>query len=89
LDLGRTEASFVNFVNTDGDPLDSGGVSFGPVTIHKLGDANADGLIGGADRSSVKFFMVNGGIQHPWMDCNADGIISGADRSCIKYIMTH
>ena len=90
-----TEYSFKNFVDVDANVLDNANIIFDEVEIHKRGDANADGKISGTDRNTVRFYMINGGIAHPWMDCNADGEtlldikISGTDRNCIKYKMTH
>ena len=86
LTLGKA-SPYVNFASTAGDSLDSN-VGFSAI-VRERGDANADGMITGADRSAVRYFLVHGGDQHPWMDCNADGIITGADRSCIKYLLTH
>ena len=84
-----TEYSFKNFVDTDANVLDDANIIFGAVEIHERGDANGDGYITGADRGTVKYFLVNSGVLHPWMDCNDDGSITGADRGCIKYKMTH
>jgi len=80
---------FANFVTTSEAVLDSTGVDLSHVRIYERGDANADGEINGADRSTVVYYMVNGGANYPWMDCNADDVINGADRSCIVYKITH
>jgi hypothetical protein len=95
LTLGKA-GSYANFVTTDAIELDDTGVCFSGLAgcvvvneIHERGDANGDGVINGADRSAVKYFMVNSGIEYCWMDCNGDGVINGADRSCIKYKMTN
>jgi len=91
VDYGKRgpEGKYINFVATDGTVLDDTSVAFGSITIRERGDANGDGTITGADRGAVKYFMVNGGVEYPWMDCNDDGSITGADRGCIKYKMTH
>jgi hypothetical protein len=82
IDYGKRgpEGKYMNFVATDGTELDDTGVAFDSITIKERGDANGDGTITGADRGAVKYFMVNGGVAHPWMDCNDDGTITGADR---------
>jgi len=80
---------YANFVSTSEAVLDLTGVAFPGVKIYERGDANGDGVINGADRSAVVYYMVNGGVAYPWMDCNADGIVNGADRSCIVYKITH
>jgi len=84
---GDGTGDYKNFVDVDGDVVD-GAVNF-DTEIHKRGDANADGHVTGADLSSLKYYMVNGGIRYPWIDCNDDLDVTGADLSCIKYIMTH
>ena len=87
--------NYSNFVQVNGVELDHGLAGddkiapIGAVAIYQRGDANGDGVISGADRSTVKYYMVNGSYFSPWVDCNGDGNVSGADRSCIQYLMTH
>jgi hypothetical protein len=88
LSLGRG-GKFANFVTVGALELDESDVAFTNVIIRQRGDANGDGYINGADPSTLRYYMENGGVDHCWMDCNSDGSINGADRSCVKYIMTH
>jgi len=87
--LGRP-TPYDNFVCTDTNKtvLD-GSIVWNPIAVHERGDANGDGTINGADLSSLKFVMINGGTVYPWIDCNGDTNVNGADLSCIKYSMTH
>jgi len=87
--LGRA-APYDNFVCTDVDKtVMDGSISWGSLAVYERGDVNGNGEISGADLSALKYFMVNGGILHPWIDCNNSGDANGADLSCIKYAMTH
>jgi hypothetical protein len=86
--LGNTTPHYDNIVTTAGAVRD-GSTGWGPVVIKRRGDVNGDGNITGADTAALKYYLINGGIAHPWMDCNGDGAITGADNSCIKYILTH
>ncbi|NPV04893.1 MAG: hypothetical protein HPY67_09195 [Syntrophaceae bacterium] len=88
LALGRTHPPYDNIVTTGGVVRDDT-TGWGPVIIRQRGDVNGDGYITGADNSALKYYLVNGGVAHPWMDCNGDGLITGADNSCIKYLLTH
>ena len=84
---GDGTGDYKNFVDVDGDVVD-GAVLFSS-EIHARGDANGNGDVTGADLSALKYYMINGGVLHPWIDCNDSGDVTGADLSCIKYIMTH
>ena len=88
LSLGK-DGDYENFVELDGDLLDSTAAIAESVEIHARGDANGDGIINVQDMSAIRYYMVNGGISNPWKDCNDDGVINVQDMSCVRYIMTH
>lgn len=85
--LGKGGA-YVNFASLSGNEQDSSADIRATAEIHARGDANADGAVTGADRTTLKYYLTNGiDIIHPWIDCNDDGLITGADRACVKYIL--
>ena len=89
IQLGKAHP-FANFVETSGNVQDEdNSVTFGEIRIFERGDANASGGINVQDMSAVRYYLVNGGDDHPWMDCNGVGGINVQDMSCIRYKMTH
>jgi hypothetical protein len=83
-DLGRTTASFVNFVDTAGDPLDApGNTNFLAPVVTERGDANADGTINSVDYIRVRNLR-NSTDFPPYVDCNYDGAVNSVDYICVR-----
>ncbi len=86
--LAREDVStdFVSFVDAgSGDSLDGTYGSNINVTIKQRGDANGDDSVDFGDFGATRFFMLNGGVMHPWIDCNANGAIEFGDFGCIRF----
>ena len=60
--LGKP-ATYVNFVNTAGAPLDGGGVTFS-AQVAERGDANADGTINVSRHIAIRSLIVHANIPH-------------------------
>ncbi|MCP4118842.1 MAG: hypothetical protein GY737_26300 [Desulfobacteraceae bacterium] len=83
---GDGASSYKNFVRLDDQVpqvLDGTYVSFGPVIVQPLGDADGNGSVTPRDIRAIKPSI--GDANAPcYMDCDGNGIITPKDIRCIK-----
>ena len=82
LDYGKADP-YDNFVETDGDALDTVSVTFGDITVRECGDADADEDIDVFDIMKTKIIIEADGYS-VWADCDGDNDIDVFDIMCIK-----